>query len=192
MAAPIRCRWLVQKTLHRTATADDCGPLAVVHVTAWHESYSDILPPVAFQKMDIENRTKLWRQRLGEPLPVYVAEFDGEIVGSADGGPARPDEALETEMQVYAVYLLNRAKREGFGTRLVRRVMDQFVASGAASACVWALRDAIPARRFYEHHGAEFAAEKVENRDGYERVVVGYVWRDLRQGFGAVTASDLG
>jgi L-amino acid N-acyltransferase YncA len=182
---------MMRDTIFRAATADDCNVIAAVHVTAWHESYSDILPPVAFRKMDLENRTKLWRRRLGEPLPVYVAEFDREIVGFADGGPARADEALDAEMQVYAVYLLNRAKRRGIGTKLLRRVLQQFLALGASSACVWALRDAVPARRFYEHHGAQFAAEKLENRGDYERVVAGYVWRDLRRQFGRLESSDL-
>jgi len=83
-------------------------------------------------------------------------------------------------MQVYAVYLLHQAKRQGIGTRLLRSVTRQFLASGASSACVWALRDAIPARRFYENQGAEFAAEKLDDRGDYQRVLVGYVWRDLR------------
>lgn len=169
----------------RHAIVDECDQIAAVHIAAWRESYSGILPPIAFQKMDIENRITLWRRRLGEPLPVYVAERDGEIVGFADGVPARPDEALETEMQVYAIYLLNSAKRQGIGTKLLRRVMHQFLAEGASSACVWALRDATPARRFYEHHGARFEAEKPEDRGDYQRVVVGYVWPDLREQFPA-------
>lgn len=64
--------------------------------------------------------------------------------------------------------------------------MRQFLADGASTACVWALRDAIPARRFYEHHGAEYATEKFEHhRAGYDRVIVGYVWRDLKRRFAA-------
>jgi L-amino acid N-acyltransferase YncA len=121
---------MMPDTIIRTATADDCDAMAAVHISAWRESYSDIRPSVAFRKMDIENRTKLWRRRLGELLPVYVAELDNEIAGFADGGPARAAEALETEMQVYAVYLLNRAKRQGIGTKLLLRGVQQFLADG--------------------------------------------------------------
>lgn len=165
----------------RTATAGDSDELTAVHVKAWQESYSDILRPIAFENMTVAKRTQHWRDVLtGADHPVFVAERDGQIVGFADGGPARPEDALGQEMQLYAIYLLNAVKRQGIGTKLLKSVMRQFLADGTNSACVWALRDAVPARRFYEHHGAQFAAEKLENRGDYERSLVGYVWRDLR------------
>lgn len=169
----------------RTATADDCDRRAAVHVAAWHESYSDILPPIAFANLTVAKRTAQWREILAAAdHPVFVAERDGQIVGFADGGPARPEEALGQEMQVYAIYLLNAAKGQGIGTELLKTVMRQFLADGASTACVWALRDAGPARRFYEHHGAQFVAEKLEHHwAGYHRVIVAYVWPDLRRCF---------
>lgn len=192
MAAPIRCRWLVQK--HGTGLP---RPTIVVH-WPWFTSRLGMKATATFYR---RSHSKKWISRtarscgdnaLANRYPSMSPNLTVRLSVSPMVVPRDQTKHWKLECRSYAVYLLNRAKREGFGTRLVRRVMDQFVASGAASACVWALRDAIPARRFYEHHGAEFAAEKVENRDGYERVVVGYVWRDLRQGFGAVTASDLG
>lgn len=176
---------LSPETVIRTAAADDCDALAAVHVTAWRESYSDILPPVAFANMNIAKRSVQWREVLARAdHPVFVAERDGRVIGFADGGPARPEDALDQEMQLYAIYLLDSAKGQGIGTALLRLVMRQFLADGANSACVWTLRDATPARRFYEYHGAQFAAEKVEHRGDYERVVAGYVWPDLRRQFG--------
>jgi len=80
-----------------------------------------------------------------------------------------PDRIKSSQkMQVYAVYLINRAKRQGIGTRLLRSVMRQFLASGASSACVCA----IPALMFYEHNGGRFAAEKVEDRG----IIGGSAW----------------
>jgi L-amino acid N-acyltransferase YncA len=135
----------------RLASTNDCDTLAAVHVTAWHESYTEILPAAAFAKVTIPERTAAWMRVIASANhPVFVAECDGEIVGFADGGPARSDQDLGQEMQVYALYLLNRAKRQRIGTQLLRSVMCQFLTSGASSACVWTLRDAIPARRFYE------------------------------------------
>lgn len=171
---------VARETIIRLATFVDCDSLAAVHVTASHESYSDILPAIAF--MTIAKRILQWREVLtAADHPVFVAERGGQIIGFADGGPARPKEALGQEMQLYAIYLLNAAKRQGIGTKLLQCVIRQFLADGGTSACVWALRDALPARRFYEHHGAQFAAEKIEHhRDGYDCASVGYVWPDLR------------
>src|SRR5690348_18411409 len=98
-----------------------------------------------------------------------------------------PDRIKSSQkMQVYAVYLLNRAKRQGIGTRLLRSVMRQFLASGASSACVWTLRDAIPARMFYEHIGARFAAEKVEDRGIISGSSWDIWWADIRTQFSEV------
>ena len=171
----------------RTAHADDCDSLAAVHVAAWKESYSDILPPVAFSNMTIANRTLRWREVFAKAdHPVFVAERGSQIVGFANGGPARPEEALVQQMQLYAIYLLSAAKRQGIGTNLLQCVMRQFLADGANSACVWTLRDAVPARRFYEHQGAQIADEKSEHHDGYDRVIVGCVWTDLGRHFGSM------
>jgi L-amino acid N-acyltransferase YncA len=169
----------------RTATAADGDRLAEVHVTAWRETYSDILPPIAFANMTVPKRTQQWREVLSNgDHPVFVAERAGQIIGFADGGPARPEEALGQEMQLYAIYLLDAAKRQGIGTKLLQSVVRQFLAVGANSACVWALRAAVPARRFYEQCGAQFAGEKLEHHSaGYDRVIVGYVWPDLQQQF---------
>jgi L-amino acid N-acyltransferase YncA len=154
-------------------------------VTAWHESFRDLLPAIAFEAITIPIRMERWRERLEQSpsLPIYVAERDNEIVGFADGGPARPNEALGQEMQIYAVYLVSRAKRQGIGTRLLQRVVHDFLAQGRSSACVWTLRDASPARHFYESLGAQLAAEKIEHRPAYDREIVGYVWPDLRRSF---------
>jgi L-amino acid N-acyltransferase YncA len=167
----------------RVATLDDCDALAAVHVTAWEETYRALLPSVAFAAMTVPIRTERWRQRLvtTPELPVYVAELDGKVVALGDGGPARENETLGQEMQVYALYVVNRAKRRGIATQIVRRLVGDFRAQGASSACVWTLREATVARLFYESTGAEFAVERLEQRPGYERTLVGYVWRDLRR-----------
>jgi hypothetical protein len=79
-------------TTIRPATPEDCEALARVHVTAWRESYSDILPAVAFETVTVPKRLQIWREFLDKPVldpPVYVAERNGETVGFADGGESR-------------------------------------------------------------------------------------------------------
>ena len=172
-------------TAIRIATAADSEVLAAVHVTAWQESFRGLLPDIAFEGMTIPKRMEKWQQLLAAnpAFPVYVAEEEGRAIGFAQGGLARDDEALGQEMQLYAIYLLSSAKRRGVGTKLLRTVVGDFLAQGASSACVWTLREAQPARRFYESVGAQLAAEKLEHRPGYDRVLVGYIWPDLKRSF---------
>jgi hypothetical protein len=61
--------------------------------------------------------------------------------------------------------------------------MEDFLRDGHNSACVWTLRDAKPARSFYESFGAQFMTEMLQSRPDYDRWVVGYIWPDLRKAF---------
>ena len=165
----------------RPATIRDSEALARVHVTAWEESYRGLLPDIAFAAMTVPIRTEKFREIFVQGIPApYVAELDGRIVGFAQGGKAQGDESLGQQMQLNAIYLLAEVKRQGIGSQLLQAVMADFLSQGASSASVWTLRDAQPARRCYESHGAQLAAEKLEQRPGYDRVLVGYIWPDLK------------
>src|SRR5262249_50410405 len=100
-----------------------------------------------------------------------------------DGGRARDGEGLGQPMQLYSIYIPARSQRQGIGTMLLRRVVNDFFDQGVYSASVWTLREATTARLFYESRGAMLAAEKVEHRPGYDRTLTGYIWPDLRQTF---------
>ena len=168
----------------RLATAGDCEAIATVHLVAWRESFADILSEVAFGTT-IQARVEGWRKILDlqPPTSVYVADREGQIIGFAAGGPGRGEDALGQAMQIHAIYLLDRAKRQGIGGALLRTVIGGFLEQGHGSACVWTLRDARPARGFYENFGAQFAIEKLERRPGYQQMVVGYIWPDLGRAF---------
>ncbi len=136
----------------RPANPTDCENIATVDVMSHRESYLGLLPAIAFDEATIPIRTNKWKELLiqSPPIRVYVAESAGELIGYAVGGPACGDEALGQQMQVQAIYLLDRVKRQGIGTKLLAALMRDFRACGANSAVVWMLRDNWPARRFYE------------------------------------------
>jgi L-amino acid N-acyltransferase YncA len=171
-------------TTIRPATIDDAAALAEVHVAAWRESYRGLLPQPVLDRLSSQIRAERWRRMLSAPAHprVYLAEQEGWTVGFVDGGCCR-DRALAQQMEVYELYLLDAVKRQGIGGRLLKLMVRDFVAQGAVSAGVWALRDNDSARRFYESFGAEAVAEKVERLGDYEIVEVGYAWRDLRRAF---------
>lgn len=149
-------------------------------MAAWRESYAGLISDSVLDALSVSGRAATWRKTLtGTPrIPVFVAERETAIVGIAAGGPARGDE-LAQEMEVYAIYVRDEAKRRGTGTELFRALVGDFIGTGARSAGLWVLKDNAPARRFYEKLGGRPAAEKVENRPGYDLLEVGYVWPDL-------------
>ena len=169
----------------RQAQITDCEAIARVHVRAWEESYRQILPEAAFARNTVERRTESWREifRQDSLFPIYVAQKGEALVGFACGGPEREEESLGQQMQLYGIYLLANAKRQGIGSQLLRTVMSGLVSHGAKSACVWTLRDVAPARRFYESFGARLSIEQINHRPTYDMALAGYVWPDLKREF---------
>jgi ribosomal protein S18 acetylase RimI-like enzyme len=143
----------------RDAAEADVEGIARVHVQGWRETYKDFLSPEALAGLSVEERVQLWQRALAEPEPrakLLVAEADdGEMVGFIRGGPIRGkgSELLGTEAEVYAIYLLDKIKRQGIGRRLMARVFDHLAAHGLRSVGLWVLKDNLSARRFYEALG---------------------------------------
>ena len=169
----------------RAATPEDAEAIAEVHVTSWQESYRGLIPQSVLDTLSIPDRKVAWRNAftgLGR-YPVYVVEEERQILGFGNGGACR-SEALGQEMEVYAIYLLARAQRQGNGSKLLRAVMSDFVVDGKKSAGLWVLRDNDIARKFYEKFGALPVSERIEHRPEYDRPEVGYAWPDLKRSFG--------
>ncbi len=168
----------------RGASLADAQAIANVHVASWRESYEGIVPKAVLDALSVSERTERWRGILGEVerQPLYVAEQDGQLVGFAQGGKSLGDE-LGQEMELYAIYLLSRVKRQGIGTRLLKTVVGDFIQQGANSAGLWVFKENYPARRFYERLGAHLAMETINNRFGQQLMDVSYVWNDLRGSF---------
>lgn len=171
-------------TIIRAANLADAEAIAEVHVTSWRESYEGIVPKAILDALSVSERTERWRGILAQVgrQPVHVAEQEGRLVGFAQGGKNLSDE-LGQEMELYAIYLLSRIKRQGVGARLLKAVVNDFTQLGANSAGLWVFKENYPARRFYEHFGAHPSKEKANDRYGHEVMDVGYVWTDLRRSF---------
>ena len=80
--------------------------------------------------------------------------------------------------ELYAIYLLQTAQREGMGRRLVSAVARRLAESGHQSMMVWVLADN-PSRGFYEKLGGNPIAEKLVEIAATQLVEVAYGWDDL-------------
>jgi ribosomal protein S18 acetylase RimI-like enzyme len=164
----------------RDAVEADVEGIARAHVQGWRESYKDLLTPEALAGMSVEERMRMWQGAFTHPDPkarLLVAEAeDGEIVGFARGGPARakaPD-LLAAETEIFAIYLLDRVKRQGIGRRLMTGVFEHLAAQGFRSAGLWVLRENLPARRFYEALGGRPGPEQSFDLRGQTVTEVAY------------------
>jgi ribosomal protein S18 acetylase RimI-like enzyme len=144
----------------------DIEGIAKVHVQGWRESYKDFLAPEALAGLSVEERMQMWHRVLAEPDPqasLLVAQTDDdEIVGFIRGGPIRgkaPD-LLGTDAEIFAIYLLDRVKRQGIGRKLMAGVFGHLAAQGFHSVGLWVLTDNLSARRFYEALGGTAGSEQ--------------------------------
>jgi len=150
----------------RDAREADLEAVARVHVQAWRESYADFLSAEALQGLSVEERLALWRRAIADAndrSKFLVAETDGRIVGFARGGPVRTEKgsaSLDTQGELYAVYLLDEAKRRGIGRRLVLGVFRHLADQGFESCGLWVLTPNTAARRFYESLGGVAGIEQ--------------------------------
>ena len=162
----------------------DAGDLARVHVQAWRETYSGLLPKSYLDALSVPRHARIWRRRLMSTHEVTLAaeEADG-LVGYCSGGQARGGDAALAE--ITTLYVLRQAQDAGLGRRLLTDTSRALAARGAMSLIIWVLRDNTKARGFYEHMGGRLDAARAESVGGRIIPSVGYRWERLSGGLAA-------
>jgi L-amino acid N-acyltransferase YncA len=167
----------------RAAEARDGEGIARVHVEAWRETYRGIMPDKVLDALSVTESAQRWAAvigALGERRQVLSVAVDegGRIVGFAGAGPTR-EAALATTGEIYAINLVNEAKRARMGARLMLAMADGLVALGFSDVGLWVLERNSGARAFYERLGGTAAARHQRDFGGTVLSEFGYVWRDI-------------
>jgi ribosomal protein S18 acetylase RimI-like enzyme len=161
----------------RRAVLADADGIARVHVTAWHESYRGIISDEAVSAFSVDQRAAFWRTSLGQSdALVHVAEVDGAVCAFVSAGAARP--GLPVPGEIYALYVLDAAKRRGIGRELFTRVRNDLAAHGFTSFGLWVLANNPPARRFYETMGGRADEARLDRKGKLALEELPYLWND--------------
>ena len=165
----------------RPATEQDASSIACVHVQSWQTSYAGIVPQAYLNALNVAERERLWREWLTSDVSVFVADLEGrsgrQIVGFICGSPAR-ERLQDCDAELFAIYLLQSAQRQGIGRALLRALVKSLQQKGFKSMGVWALENN-SATRFYEKSGALATGLKEVEIGGAMLPVRGYSWSDL-------------
>ncbi|MBP2290339.1 GNAT family N-acetyltransferase [Azospirillum rugosum] len=165
----------------RDARPSDAVGIAKVHVASWRETYPGLVPDTYLVNLSEAAAAMRWHNAVqahakGQGALVVVDGMD-KIVGFATyGGRRVPVEGYEGEF--YALYLLEEAKSQGIGRRLMAVMAERLLESGQRNAVVWCLRDN-PSRWFYERLGGTRVAERPIQFAGADLVEIAYGWQDL-------------
>jgi GNAT superfamily N-acetyltransferase len=163
----------------RAARLEDAGAIAHVHVESWRTTYAGIVSDAYLAGLDEILRERLWREWLiGETL-VFVAEWDGRVVGFAHGGANR-EGVGDCDAELYAIYLLREAQKRGIGAGLLRAMANALLERNFKSMALWVL-EKNRSRSFYEKSGAHIATSKVIEIGGAKLMEVAYAWADLKE-----------
>ncbi len=147
-------------TLIVPAGPGDAGGLARVHVRAWRETYTGLLPDGYLERMHPALYARRWRQQLTRARPgelVLVAEGPDGLIGYCAG---LLDADAAPRAEIHTLYLLREAQGFGLGRRLMQTAARAFQGQGAESLTLWVLAGNTRAQAFYAHLGGVMAGER--------------------------------
>jgi GNAT superfamily N-acetyltransferase len=163
----------------RAATLDDAAAIAHVNVSSWRSSFIGMLPDEFLASLSEANYTERWKRVIVEgSSKVYLAEDETGVVGFASGGRERAGEQ-GYKGELYAIYVVDAAKRRGFGRELVRAMVGGLRELALGDMIVWVLRDNSPARAFYERLGGVYVRSQPTTIGRATVEEVSYGWRRL-------------
>jgi ribosomal protein S18 acetylase RimI-like enzyme len=164
----------------RAAGLGDAGAIARVHVETWRATYRGLLPDDFLASLTEDLYTERWKRGIADQSSrVFVVEDETGVVGFASGGRERAGETGFTG-ELYAIYVLGRVQRRGFGRELVRAVAGGLGEMGLTDMIIWVLRDNQEARAFYERLGGVYVRTQPLTIADVTLPEVGYGWRRLQ------------
>ena len=139
----------------RRAAPSDVAELARLHVAAWRETYTGLLPPHEIKARDAALRREQWRREIarGTSRIAIAPGFGFAKMGSQRDAPLQ--DAGWTD-ELYAIYLLKAGQGRGLGRALLAAVR------GDRPFTALVVEGNAPAQLFYEAAGGMLLAVRDE------------------------------
>jgi GNAT superfamily N-acetyltransferase len=142
----------------RQANTADISSLARVHVQAWHETYSGLMPHNVLDGITQEARESQWIRTLeSSAMRTFVAELNGEVVGFTSFAARVSEDFAE----LFTLYVLKAHHGQGIGKKLWEAVLEFLKIQNIPKLVLWVLENN-PTRGFYEHLGGTASDRKLE------------------------------
>lgn len=163
-------------------TLDDVEELGVMHVQAWRETYTGLVPQHVLDGLDPAVRARMWRSNISGDTRVFIVREGGAIAGFGACGPQR-DQDLPFAGEIGALYVLRQAQRRGLGRALMDALAHALAADGRGNAALWVLHSNTSAQHFYEALGGRRVIERTRTRDDWALHEIAYAWDDVARLF---------
>lgn len=170
------------------ATSADIPAIAQIHVSGWQGAYGGILDQGYIESKTYENRVHQWtdifKNQEGDTL---IASLNGQVVGfisygalrTAPPGTSKIRPAYSSE--IYALYLLPEFFRQGVGSALIKKAVEDLIMQKHKSLCLWVLDKNKRACGFYEACVGQRVGKKMVEFGPTKAKEVCYGWRDITE-----------
>ena len=165
----------------RKVKSEDAREWFVFGFKVWREAYKNIFPEEVFvdRESKLEERVKDFDNKLqnNERSIAYVAEYNGEIVGTMCGSISSSYNHFDKYADLIGLYIDPRFQGYGIGTAFKNIFENWAIENGATQYVIGVLKDNIKARAVYESWGgklSEFEEDFVKLGVGYPEVFYTY------------------
>lgn len=170
----------------RLAQPEHAPIIAALHVAAWHETYSGLLPDEMIAALTVEVRQAWWAQLLSNPpktpaSAAYLAELGGKPVGFSTCNAQRSENlaAAGFDGEIGGLHVLRASQGRGVGQVLMAQMATRLRTAGFRAASLWVLDGCDVAHSFYERCGGTRLGGEAGVRTLGRFTEVAYGWRDL-------------
>jgi ribosomal protein S18 acetylase RimI-like enzyme len=154
--------------------------VAALHLQSWRHTYRGILPDDFLDGEILPRRLRAWRTHMGQNRAdrlLALAELASQLVGFIC---VHGDADRDWGSRIESLHVAVAFKRRGAGRALMRHAALWLQARyPRRGVYLWVVARNAPARRFYEHLGAEsVGASERRDASGGSAANCRYVWRD--------------
>ena len=170
----------------KKAEISDALAIAEIHIAGWQGAYGGILDQAFIDSKTLDHRLKQWKEiltdKIGETL---IFEKEGKALGFVSYGPLRTAPPGTSKIrplyssEIYAIYLLPEYYRQGIGTKLFQRAVENLKAQKHGSTCLWVLDKNKRACAFYEAMDGQRIGKMMIEFGPTKAKEVCYGWRDV-------------
>jgi RimJ/RimL family protein N-acetyltransferase len=141
----------------RSATSTDADAIAALHLASYRAAYEGLIPADVLSSLRTDDRQRRWHISLNNPQRKTLIGHDADdtpaIIGFAEVGPSRDDDAVAGTGELMALHVMQSRWRQGVGRALHDAAIATLAERGFQVATLWVVTGNSRARAFYEAMG---------------------------------------
>ena len=163
----------------KKSTKDDMLDLATLVATVWNETYKGLVPDDYLDNMfkNVEERANRYREnnKVSKDIFEYLLYIEGELSGFMRFGKSETEPDMG---EIYALYVLSKYQKKGFGKILVNFAIKELKKMGY-NKMVIACLVGNPTNEFYKHIGGKYYKEGVFKKLNLKENI--YLYEDIKE-----------